>query len=219
MNNSLIALKNIGLISEMFLGISIVYLILFGSILSTHKIYPIIQKITVYLSILILLFYIFININNNVSITGNSLFNFTIIDDYLSFFSKIFITIFCLICLLIIEKYIKDQKVNQFEYIVIIMISILGFLLLCSSNDFITGYLAIELQSLAFYVMAAFKKDSFFSVEAGLKYFILGSFSSALLLFGSSLIYGITGTLNLTDLKDLFVFMFPVNNFSGMKLL
>ena len=63
--------------------------------------------------------------------------------------------------------------------------------------------------------MAAFKKDSFFSVEAGLKYFILGSFSSALLLFGSSLIYGITGTLNLTDLKDLFVFMFPVSTISG----
>jgi NADH-quinone oxidoreductase subunit N len=212
MNNSLILLKNIGLISEMFFCMSLIYLILFGSVLSTHKKYPILQKIILNLSILILFLYILLNLNNNLSVTGNLLFNFTIIDDYLSFFSKIFITSFCLICLLVIKNYIKDQKLNQFEYSIIIMISILGFFLLCSSNDFITAYLAIELQSLAFYIMAAFKKDSFFSVEAGLKYFILGSFSSALLLFGFSLIYGLTGTLNLTDLKDLFFFLYPNAN-------
>jgi NADH:ubiquinone oxidoreductase subunit 2 (subunit N) len=188
---------------------SLIYLILFGSVLSTHKKYPILQKIILNLSILILFLYILLNLNNHGSVTGNLFYNFTIIDDYLSFFSKIFITSFCLICLLVIKNYIKDQKLNQFEYSIIIMISILGFFLLCSSNDFITAYLAIELQSLAFYIMAAFKKDSFFSVEAGLKYFILGSFSSALLLFGFSLIYGLTGTLNLTDLKDLFFFFVP----------
>ena len=78
-----------------------------------------------------------------------------------------------------IQNYIKYQKVNQFEYLIIVLLSVLGFLILCSANDLITAYLAIELQSLSFYVMASFKKNSSFSVEAGLKYFILGSFSSA----------------------------------------
>jgi len=77
-------------------------------------------------------------------------------------------------------------------------------MLLISSYDLISLYLAIELQSLCLYVLAAAKKDSTFSTEAGLKYFILGSFSSALLLFGISLIYGCTGTTNFEDLSLLF---------------
>ena len=64
----------------------------------------------------------------------------------------------------------------------------------------------MELQSLSFYLLAAFKKNSSYSVESGLKYFILGSFSSGLFLFGSSLIYGALGTVNFTDFKDLLVF-------------
>jgi NADH:ubiquinone oxidoreductase subunit 2 (subunit N) len=68
----------------------------------------------------------------------------------------------------------------------------------------ITAYLSIELQSLSFYILASFKKDSAFSIDAGLKYFILGAFSSGLFLFGSSILYGIGGTTNFEDLKDLF---------------
>jgi len=65
-------------------------------------------------------------------------------------------------------------------------------------------YLVIELQSLSFYVLASFKRSSEFSTEAGLKYFVLGAFSSAFLLFGSSLIYGLTGLTNFTDFNILF---------------
>ena len=89
--------------------------------------------------------------------------------------------------------------------------SILGLFLLCSSNDLITAYLAIELQSLAFYVLAAFKKNSTFSIESGLKYFILGAFSSSLFLFGSSILYGISGTVNFEEFKDLFFWALPGN--------
>ena len=83
----------------------------------------------------------------------------------------------------------------------LVLISILGLLLLCSSNDLITAYLAIELQSVAFYIMAAFKKNSTYSIESGLKYFIIGSLSSAFFLFGSALIYGCLGSLNFDDLR------------------
>ena len=69
------------------------------------------------------------------------------------------------------------------------MLSVLGLLLLNGCNDFLVLYLAIELQSLSFYVLAVFQRNSEFSGEAGLKYFILGALSSGFLLFGFSLLY------------------------------
>jgi NADH-quinone oxidoreductase subunit N len=103
-----------------------------------------------------------------------------------------------------IQRYITVQKINYFEYSILILFALLGIFFICSSNDLITAYLSIELQSLSFYVMATMKKDSAFSVDAGLKYFILGAFSSSLFLFGSSILYGISGTVNFEDLKNLF---------------
>ena len=103
-----------------------------------------------------------------------------------------------------VQEHFLHQKINRFEYILIFLFALLGIFLLCSSNDLITAYLSIELQSLAFYILAAFKKNSTYSIEAGLKYFILGAFSSGLFLFGSSLIYGFSGSVNFADFKDLF---------------
>ena len=107
-----------------------------------------------------------------------------------------------------IQPYLTSQKINQFEYLILIVFAVLGLFLLCSSNDLLTAYLAIELQSLAFYVLASFKKTSTYSVDAGIKYFILGAFSSSLFLFGSSLLYGVTGTINFDEFRDLFVTLF-----------
>jgi NADH-quinone oxidoreductase subunit N len=109
-----------------------------------------------------------------------------------------------MLCLYIFEDSLLKQKINNFEYFILILCAVLGLMLLISSYDLISLYLAIEMQSLCLYVLAAAKKDSTFSTEAGLKYFILGSFSSALLLFGISLIYGCTGTTNFENLSLLF---------------
>ena len=203
---NLILLKNVVILPELFLGLSIVYILLYGSIVSTHKTYPLIQNSILKLSVLILFFCIFLLYNDLPFLSNEStlFFNDTIVTDYLSLCSKLLIAFFSLLCLIVIRFYLKDQKINQFEYSIIILIAILGFFLLCSANDLITAYLAIELQSLAFYVMSAFKKNSSFSVEAGLKYFVLGSFSSALLLLGFSIIYGMLGTLNFEDFKTIF---------------
>jgi NADH-quinone oxidoreductase subunit N len=73
-------------------------------------------------------------------------------------------------------------------------------MLLCSSNDLLTAYLAIELSSLSFYILALSKKSSNYSVEGGIIYFVTGAVSSASC-FGSSYIYGATGTINFTDLE------------------
>ena len=204
--------KEIGLLPELFLGISLIYLVLHGTFLSVSKNYPLLQVSNLYLSLLILFMVCFLLLNDGLEVLDYSIFNNTIVNDYLSYSSKFLLGISCIFCLLIIQQYIVDQKLNHFEYILIFLFAILGIFLLCSSNDLITAYLAIELQSLAFYVLAAFKKNSTFSVDAGLKYFILGAFSSSLFLFGSSIIYGITGTTNFEDFKDLFFWIFPGNS-------
>jgi proton-translocating NADH-quinone oxidoreductase chain N len=94
----------------------------------------------------------------------------------------------------------------MFEYILLLLLSIVGMLTIISSYDLVTMYLAIELQSLCFYVVTNLKFYSNFSIEAGLKYFILGALSSGILLFGSSLLYGFTGLTNFLDLTVLFYY-------------
>lgn len=206
-----IIFKEIGIFPELFLGISLVYLVLYGTFLIVSSSFPLIQVPTLHLSILILIMICFLLENETLTTCEFSIFNNTIIIDYASTSSKILISCFCILCLLMVEFYLQDLKVNQFEYFLLFLFAILGFFILCSANDLITAYLAIELQSLSFYVLATFKKNSTFSVDAGLKYFILGAFSSSLFLLGVSIIYGFTGTLNFEDFKDLFFFNFPGN--------
>lgn len=126
--------------------------------------------------------------------------NFVILGKFLALFSTFFV-------LFLSNNYLKfEQILKSFEYFLILLLSVLGMFFLVSSNDFLSLYLSVEFQSLALYVLAAFKQNSLFSIEAGLKYFILGTFSSGLLLFGASLLYGFTGTLNFSELDLIFQF-------------
>lgn len=195
--------------TEIFLGLSILYLTLYGVLTSTSKTfnYPLIQKSIINLSILCLLFG-FILLKNTLVFSENvSFFNSTIVLDNLGIYLKQYILIISLLSFIIILPYLYKQKINSFEYTLLIFFSIFGVLLICFSNDLITAYLAIEVQSLAFYLLATFQKNSVFSTEAGLKYFILGTFSSSLFLFGFSFVYGITGSTNFDDFRDLFIFI------------
>lgn len=195
--------KEIQLLPEIFLGISIIYLILHGTFLSTNNKYLLIQNSVLYLSVLTISLFCFLLNNNSIQYDNFQIWTGTIIIDYLANFSKSLIAVISIFCLLIMQYYLTTQKINYFEYSVLILFALLGIFFICSSNDLITAYLSIELQSLSFYIMAAFKKDSAFSVDAGLKYFILGAFSSGLFLFGSSILYGLCGTTNFEDLKTL----------------
>jgi len=105
---------------------------------------------------------------------------------------------------LIVSNFLKEQKLTSFEYLLIILFAVLGLLLMCSSNDLLTAYLSIELSSLAFYILASFRKVSSYSVESGIKYFITGAVSSTFFLLGSSFIYGFTGSINFSDFFFLF---------------
>jgi NADH-quinone oxidoreductase subunit N len=98
--------------------------------------------------------------------------------------------------LLLSLNYLTVERQQKFEYGVLFLLSTLGMMMLISANDLIALYLGLELMSLALYVVAAFDRDSARSTEAGLKYFVLGALSSGMLLYGASLIYGFTGTID-----------------------
>tara|TARA_B110000003_G_scaffold243693_1_gene252315 strand:+ start:24280 stop:26013 length:1734 start_codon:yes stop_codon:yes gene_type:complete len=212
MNINILLFKDIVIFSELFLGISIIYLVIHCTFLAVQKKYPLIQNSVIYLSVLSLLFSVYLILNEHLTVLEVSSLNNTFLLDYTGFFSKIIIGCLSLFCLIMMQPYIINQKINNFEYFLLILFSVLGLFLLCSSNDFLTAYLAIELQSLSFYVLAAFKKNSTFSVEAGIKYFVLGAFSSSMFLFGSSLLYGFTGTIYFTEFSTLFFNEVPGND-------
>jgi NADH-quinone oxidoreductase subunit N len=98
--------------------------------------------------------------------------------------------------ILMSTTYLKVERLERFEYAILIVLSATGMLMLISAADLIALYLGLELMSLALYVVAAINRDSVKSSEAGLKYFVLGALSSGMLLYGASLIYGFTGTVN-----------------------
>nr|AHB34944.1 NADH dehydrogenase subunit 2 [Neoporphyra perforata]AHB35392.1 NADH dehydrogenase subunit 2 [Neoporphyra perforata]AHB35421.1 NADH dehydrogenase subunit 2 [Neoporphyra perforata]AIB08080.1 NADH dehydrogenase subunit 2 [Neoporphyra perforata]AIB08170.1 NADH dehydrogenase subunit 2 [Neoporphyra perforata] len=128
-----------------------------------------------------------------------------LVHDFLFFGMKSTILIISLLWSLTIFSYNKIEKINFYEYWIVSMLAIVAMLFIGCSYDFLSMYLSIEFQSIAFYILASFKRTSEFSTEAGLKYFILGAFSSALLLLGISLLYGITGLTNFGDLSKFFL--------------
>jgi len=130
--------------------------------------------------------------------------NFVFINDNSSRIIKIILTVFFITILDSLYCSFKIQKINFFEFLTTLMLSLLSMYLLISSCDLISFYLSIEMQSICFYILSSCKKNSSFSIESGLKYFISGSFMSAIFLIGSSVLYGCVGTLNLNNLSLLF---------------
>ena len=117
-------------------------------------------------------------------------------DGYSTFFKLIFF-VNVILSVLISIKYIVIEKVNFGEYYALILFSTTGMMIMASAADLIVLYLGLELMALSTYVLAGFIRHNIKSNEAALKYFLLGAFSSAFLLYGTSMIYGLTGTTNL----------------------
>jgi NADH-quinone oxidoreductase subunit N len=112
--------------------------------------------------------------------------------------TKIFL-LFGLIATTVLSiQYLHQEQMLRFEYPVLVLFSGVGMMLMVSAHDMLSLYVALELQSLSLYVLAAIRRDHLRSAESGMKYFILGAISSGFLLFGISLMYGYTGTTNFT---------------------
>ena len=127
-------------------------------------------------------------------------FGFSFIADPFARFVKILILVGAGATLLMGISSMRADNLNRFEYPVLLVLATLGMFMMVSANGLIALYIGIELQSLALYVVAAFKRDSLRSSEAGLKYFVLGALSSGMLLYGASLIYGFAGTVSYAGL-------------------
>ena len=121
--------------------------------------------------------------------------------DNLSTFMKILTVISAIFVMLTSSKYLKLTKIFKIEYPVLILSSILGMMVMISSNDLIVFYMGLELQSLSLYVLASFNRDNLLSTESGLKYFVLSALSSGILLYGFSLIYGFSGSTNFNEIS------------------
>lgn len=190
------------ILPETFLTISILWLLVFGVLYNNNESEKsFICKTISWLSIETLLITILLVYNNPFS--SSVLLKNLFISDYLTTLIIIVLLICSIATLLISLDYLKDEKINAFEYNILILLATLGMILMVSAYDLLSMYLAIELQSLTLYVLATFQRNSEFSTESGLKYFILGAFSSGILLFGCSMIYGFTGSTNFGELSIL----------------
>jgi len=133
---------------------------------------------------------------------GQTAFNGLFVADAFANYAKAVILLGSAASLMLARDYLVRNKMMQYEYPVLILLATLGMLVMVSAGDLMTLYMGVELQSLALYVVAAFRRDSPRSTEAGLKYFVLGAISSGLLLYGASLIYGYTGTTRLVGIAE-----------------
>ena len=147
------------------------------------------------ISLVLIIFLIFFNPTTNFAYYNELFAN----SSFIQFF-KILVIVGSSATIIISKKYFIELKLARFEIPVLLMFSTLGMLIMICSNNLMVMYLAIELQSLSLYVLAAIKRDSLHSAESGVKFFVLGALSSGILLYGFTLIYGFTGSTSFENI-------------------
>ena len=137
--------------------------------------------------------------------TGDVTYTFSnlFVDDMMSDLLKVFVYLTMIVVLFYSRAYLQDRpNMNKGEYYVLALFATLGMLVMISANHFVTIYVGLELLSLSLYAMVAMNRDSLASTEAAMKYFVLGALASGMLLYGMSMIYGATGTLEITEIAE-----------------
>lgn len=129
-----------------------------------------------------------------------STFSGTFVLDQLAVVLKLAVYLVTFLVFVYSRDYLKDLQIYKGEYYVLGLFAVLGMMVMISAHSFLLVYLGLELLSLSLYAMIAFNRDSFQASEAAMKYFVLGALASGLLLYGISIFYGLTGTLDITTL-------------------
>ena len=150
------------IIPELFISLSVMALLVLGVFKNNSS------KIIFYFSCLIILVSLAINLNINITQTI-FLFNNSYLVDQLSLFIKSIILISAFFVMFCSYNYVRVNNILKIEYPILILCSLLGMLVMISSNDLIVFYIGLELQSLALYVLASFNRDNILSSESGLK--------------------------------------------------
>ena len=149
---------------------------------------------------LILTMLLVTTVNGSTMTTFNGLF---VIDAFACFF-KVLVLIASALAIVISQSYLERQGAARFEFAILVLFATIGMMMMISANNLISLYVGLEMQSLSLYVLASFQRDDARSTEAGLKYFVLGALASGMLLYGSSLVYGFSGTTSFEALAGLF---------------
>lgn len=186
---------------EYFLGVSILYILILCLLLTNNIRGLLVQRIISDCFGFILLMGCFIILNDD----GCAYFKHMILMDNLAIFSKLVICFFSSLFFFIISDFLKSYKLT-YEFVILLMFSVLGLIFMCSSNELMLVFLSIELVSLSSYLLASFRKSSTYSVESGIKYLVVGAISSSFFLLGASFLYAYTGTLLISDYFLLFWF-------------
>jgi len=202
-------------IPEIFLSLSILLQLIFNvRLINNLKLnFPVIDREIFIQTIFLIISLFFLLLNLKIE---GFFSNFLFFNDYGTKITKIIFILISFFALIFIFKAFSIQVLNFFEFFIFLLFSILSSFFLISSYDLLSSYLAIEMQALCFYILASFKRNSAFSTEAGLKYFISGAFISCVFLLGASIIYGSLGTLNLNYINLLLSFPFE-NEFEQLK--
>jgi NADH-quinone oxidoreductase subunit N len=184
---------------EIFLSFFILIQLFSNALISTNikYNYPILNKEIFFQCFFVLICLIFLTFNNSIE---GYFSNFLFLNDFSCKVIKLLFLFICILALIPIFRSFISQSLNFSEYFILFLISILSLMLLINSSDMLSAYLLLEMQALSFYALACFRRRSVFSTEASLKYFIFGSFFSGIFLFGCSILFGITGTLNFNNL-------------------
>ncbi|MBC7780321.1 MAG: NADH-quinone oxidoreductase subunit NuoN [Proteobacteria bacterium] len=140
-----------------------------------------------------------------VTATPNVTYTFSVmfVDDAMSDALKLMILVTVSVLLVYSRRYLIDRGMFRGEFFTLTLFGVLGMMVMVSANHFITLYLGLELLSLSLYAMIALQRDSSVATEAAMKYFILGALASGMLLYGMSMIYGATGSLQVTDIAGI----------------
>jgi NADH-quinone oxidoreductase subunit N len=178
--------------AEAIIAIAALVLLPVGAFLGNRR-----ADLVSFLSILVLIAAALVAGSNQLG----SLFNGAFVHDDFAAFAKVAIFLFSAIAIYLGHGWLARRDDEKFEFPVLVMLAALGMSMMVSAGDLISLYIGVELQSLALYVLAAFRRDDAKASEAGLKYFVLGALSSGILLYGVSLIYGFTGSLHFADIS------------------
>ena len=130
------------------------------------------------------------------------IFDGTFVLDSVASTFKVFIAGFSIVAMVYSRYYLRVHSLLRGEYFVLVLLSVLGMMVMASAHSLLTVYLGLEIMSLSLYTMIAIARDRAVAVEAALKYFVLGAIASGLLLYGMSMIYGVTGSLNIAEIAS-----------------
>ena len=133
---------------------------------------------------------------------SGELFNGMFVADSLSVLLKLAIYTIVFFVFTYSRDYLRDRGIDRGEYYVLGLFGVVGMMVMVSASHFLTLYLGLELLSLSLYSMVAFQRDSAMSTEAAMKYFVLGAMASGMLLYGMSMLYGVTGSLNIAEVRN-----------------